>query len=267
MPNPVLSATALKDNYQRVKDNLAEAAIRSGRRPEDVLLVAVSKYASPDQLQRLVDMGQTDLGEGRVQQLAQRVPQMEEYLSRKKTLGGAMSRDDSHAAQSVRWHMVGHLQRNKVKQVAPLVSLIHSVDSLRLAEELHNFAARKDLTVDVLLQVNATGEASKSGVVPAAVLALAEQLDTMVHLRLRGLMTMAAYSDNPEEARPAFSRVAELFEDAKKEKIGGNHFTVLSMGMSGDYEVAVEEGSNLVRVGSAIFGDADGQDHDLDAPE
>ena len=245
----------LRETYRRVQDQIAEAAARSGRKAEDVIMVAVTKYASVDQIQRIVEMGQVDLGESRVQQLSQRVPQIEEFLARKKTLAGAVPRSAEPVPASVRWHMIGHLQRNKVKQVAPLVDLVHSVDSLRLAEELHNYAARKDMTLDVLLQVNTVGETSKSGVAAPAVLPLAEQMDTMVHLRLRGLMTMAPYSDDPEDARPIFARTAELFHDARSEKIGGDHFTVLSMGMSGDFSVAIEEGANVVRVGRALFGD------------
>ncbi|MEM6393389.1 MAG: YggS family pyridoxal phosphate-dependent enzyme [Planctomycetota bacterium] len=252
-PSP--DAMDLRDTYRRVSDQIAEAAIRSGRQPSDVLMVAVTKYASVDQIQRIVEMGHVDLGESRVQQLSQRVPQIDEFLARRKTLAGAIPKSSEAVPDRVRWHMIGHLQRNKVKQVSPLVDLIHSVDSLRLAEELHNYAARKDVILDVLLQVNASGEGSKSGVVAPAVLPLAEQLDTMVHLRLRGFMTMAPYSDNPEDARPTFARTADLFNDAKKAKLGGEHLTVLSMGMSGDFEVAIEEGANLVRVGRGLFGD------------
>ncbi len=247
----------LRDAYRRVCDTIADAAIRAGRRPADVIVVAVTKNASPDQIRQLVEMGHGDLGENRVQQLQQRVPQLNEFLSRKKTLAGAVPKQHELTADKVRWHMVGHLQRNKVKAVVPLVQLIHSVDSLRLAEELHAYGARTDRVIDVLVQVNASGEASKTGIAPPAVLHLAEQIDTMIHLRMRGLMTMAPYSDNPEDARPTFARTAELFHDLKSARIGGDACTVLSMGMSGDYEVAISEGANVLRIGRALFGETE----------
>jgi pyridoxal phosphate enzyme (YggS family) len=129
------------------------------------------------------------------------------------------------------------------------------VDSLRLAEELHNFGARTERTIEVLLQVNVSGEASKAGVAAPAVIHLAEQIDTMMHLKLRGLMTMAPAGENPEDSRPVFARTAELFHDVRSAKVGGPEFNLLSMGMTSDYEVAIEEGANLVRIGRAIFGD------------
>lgn len=220
-------------------------------------MVAVTKNASPDQIRTLVELGHTDLAENRVQQLTQRVAMLEEFLSRKRTLGGALdsTAEGSHdAPDQVRWHMVGHLQRNKAKQVIPLVTLIHSVDSLRLAEEIHQYGARTDRVVDVLIQVNTSGEASKYGITPPAVIHFAEQIDTMIHLRLRGLMTMAPHSENPEEARPVFARTAELFHELRRERVAGNDCNILSMGMSGDFEVAIEEGANVVRIGQSLFG-------------
>jgi PLP dependent protein len=201
-------------------------------------------------------MGHAELGESKVQQLAQRVAMLEEFLGRKKTLAGAAPKSSVDGLpEKVRWHMVGHLQRNKVKQTIPLVGLIHSVDSLRLAEEVHNYAARIDTVVDILIQVNTTGEPTKSGVAGPAVLHLAEQIDTMMHLRLRGLMTMGPNTDDPEDARPAFARTADIFSDIRKDKIGGPECNVLSMGMSSDLEVAIEEGANVLRIGKALFGE------------
>jgi pyridoxal phosphate enzyme (YggS family) len=153
--------------------------------------------------------------------------------------------------------MIGHLQRNKVKQVVPLVHLVHSVDSLRLAEELHGYGAKHDLDIDVLLQVNVSGEASKSGIVPPAVIHLLEQIDSMMHLRCRGLMTMAPHHEGPEACRTVFRRLRELFDEARDCEWVDDRFNVLSMGMSNDYEVAIEEGSNVVRVGRSLFGESD----------
>lgn len=250
-----MSPAQLREAYRQVTDRIADAAARSGRSAQDVVMVAVTKYATVDQIQQLLELGHTDLGESKVQQLTQRVAQIDEFLDRKRTLGNAAPKSKDLMPEEVRWHMIGHLQRNKVKQVVPLVSLIHSVDSLRLAEELHNYAARHDLTIDVLLQVNASGEGQKNGVACPAAFHLAESIDTMVHLRLRGLMTMAAKSDNPEDARPAFARTAEIFKDLRDAKVGGPTCNVLSMGMSHDFEVAIEEGANVVRIGSALFGE------------
>ena len=248
----------LKDAYRRVKDRIAEVAIASGRSAESVLMVAVTKTASPDQIRQLVENGHIDLGENRVQQLSQRVAALEEFLKRRRALGGTATRTGgagSEIPERVRWHMIGTLQRNKVKHVAPLVQLIHSVDSLRLAEELHTYAVRADMTIEILIQVNASGEASKHGVAAPAVVHLAEQIDSMVHLRLRGLMTMGPLSDKPEDSRPAFARTAELFHDIRDAGIARGDLTVLSMGMTNDYEVAIQEGGNLVRIGRALFGE------------
>jgi pyridoxal phosphate enzyme (YggS family) len=256
----LIGPTQLKDAYRRVRDRIHAAAERSGRRASDVQMVAVTKYAGPDQIRTLVEMGHAELGESKVQQLAQRVAMLEEFLGRKKTLAGAAPRASVDGLpEKVRWHMVGHLQRNKVKQVLPLVGLIHSVDSLRLAEEIHNYAARADVVTDILIQVNVTGEPTKSGVAGPAVIHLAEQIDTMMHLRLRGLMTMGPNTDNPEDARPAFARTAEILADIRKEKIGGNDCNILSMGMSDDLEIAIEEGANVLRIGRALFGEPQGE--------
>jgi pyridoxal phosphate enzyme (YggS family) len=151
--------------------------------------------------------------------------------------------------------MIGHLQRNKARKAIEFCRLIHSVDSLRLAEEIQQVAVKREQPVEVLVQVNCSGEESKFGCpVPAAV-HLAEQIDTMLYVRVRGLMTMAPYSTNPEDSRETFVRCRELFEEVKKTGVGEGKFNILSMGMSGDFEVAISEGANLVRVGSAIFGE------------
>ena len=195
----------LRDALAAVNDRIADAAARSGRSRDHVALIAVTKYASPDQIRQVVELGQADLGESRVQQLAQRVPQLREFLSRKKTLSGAGSKPDEQTPDAVRWHMIGQLQRNKVKQCVPHVDLIHSVDSLRLAEELHNYGAKTDTVIDVLIQVNATGGPGgpgKGGVAAPAVVHLIEQIDTMLHLRPRGLMTMAPFPRRGCRARP-----------------------------------------------------------------
>src|SRR5690606_15085360 len=185
------------------------------------------------------------------------VAMVEEFLARSRTLSAVhgLTAPNLPTADVVRWHMIGTLQRNKVRKIVESSRLIHSVDNLRLAEEIHAVAVRGERPVEVLLQVNCSGEPQKGGVAPAAAIALAEQIESMVNVRLRGLMTMAALSDNPEDSRPTFRRLRELFEEMEKCGFADGRFNILSMGMSNDYEVAIEEGSNLVRVGTAIFGE------------
>ena len=247
--------TQLKQSYEQVMARVAAAAERSGRKPQDVLVVAVTKYALPETIRAMIDLGHADFGESRVQQLAQRAPMLNEFLARKHTLAQTLSDGPITAPRHIRWHMIGHLQRNKVKQVGPYASLIHSVDSLRLAEELHAFGAKHDQVMDMLIQVNVADEQSKFGIAPPAVTHLAEQIDGMMHLRLRGMMMMAPKVEDPQNLRPLFQRTRELFDEVKTESFIGPEFNILSMGMTDDFEVAIEEGANVVRIGRAIFGD------------
>ncbi len=281
----------LEDRYAQVVERIAQGARRAGRNPADVLLVAVTKNAHSDQIRRLVEMGHRDLGENRVQQLLQHQAIAEEYVARLRvhstasrirrqdadSLFPARTRVDlspvkageatGDATSPVRWHMIGHLQRNKAKKIFDLVRLVHSVDSLRLAEELQGVAVRRDRTIEVLIEVNCSGEASKQGCPVPAAIPLAEQIETMVHVKVRGLMTMAPYSTNPEDARGTFARCRELFEEMRTRHLGEGKFNILSMGMSGDFEVAIEEGANIVRVGSAIFGQPLGVEQGPDEDE
>lgn len=244
---------ALKARYEAVKARIAGAAKRAGRLASDVVLVAVTKYAEPEQVRTLVQLGHRDFGENKVQNLIHQAGMVDEFLARQRlahSVAGARPE-----IEPVRWHMIGHLQRNKARKAIELCRLIHSVDSLRLAEEIQAIVAKRDHPVDVLVQVNCSGEASKFGCPLPAAMHLAEQIDTMLQVRVRGLMTMAPYSENPEDARLTFSRCRELFAEIRKTGISDGKFNILSMGMSGDFEVGIEEGSNLVRVGSAIFGE------------
>lgn len=238
-------------------ERIARAASASGRSSKDVILVAVTKYAEPEDIRALMELGHVDFGENRPQQLVQRASMASEWLERVRVLGQTAEAHPGHGldpARPPRWHMIGHLQRNKARKIVDLVRLIHSVDSLRLAEELQGVLRKTDRRLDVLLQVNISGEETKQGCLPPAVPAMVEQIDSMYSLRLRGLMTMAPYSENPEDARPHFARCRELFEEIRATGAGEGAFNLLSMGMSGDFEVAIEEGANIVRVGSAIFG-------------
>jgi pyridoxal phosphate enzyme (YggS family) len=250
------SPDTLASRYDAVRARIAAAAARAGRPPGDIVLVAVTKFAEPEQVRELIQLGHRDFGENRVQQLIQRAAQLEEYLSRQRVLPHARAAD---RVPEVRWHMIGHLQRNKARKAIEFSRLIHSVDSLRLAEEIQAAALKRDRPVDVLIQVNCSGEETKSGCpVPAAV-HLADQIDTMVSVRLRGLMTMAPLMDDPvaarEAARRTFARGREIFEDIRKTGVGEGRFDILSMGMSGDFEEAINEGANMVRIGTAIFGE------------
>jgi pyridoxal phosphate enzyme (YggS family) len=240
------NGTTLRQRFESVKDRIAASARRAGRRPEDVMLVVVSKSGSLDQVRELIQLGQVDFAENRVQQLLQRAAQVDEWRARRAELGGS--------APAVRWHMIGSLQRNKVKKTVEVTRLIHSVDSLRLAEEIQSVAARRESPVEVLVEVNVSGEASKHGVAAGAVRHLVAQVDTMVNVRPRGLMCMAPLEGGLDAARSTFERCRELYEDIRQSGAGGDRFDVLSMGMSGDFEVAVECGSNMVRVGGAVIG-------------
>jgi PLP dependent protein len=253
----------LEARYRGVMERVDAAARRSGRSPADVMVVAVSKYAGLDEVRELMRLGHQDFGESRAQQLVQRAAVVDEMLARRRQLP-ELRPGDASFPDSVRWHMIGHLQRNKVKKIAPVVRLLHSVDSLRLVEELHTFAMKKDLDIDVLVQVNCSEELQKYGCQVAAAQAMCEQIDATGHLHIRGLMTMAAQGETPDDSRPAFERCAELFDDIRTTGIGDGRFNILSMGMTDDFEVGIECGSNLVRIGSAIFGEHLPNDDDQD---
>jgi hypothetical protein len=237
------------DNYRKINENIAASAAKVRRQASDVTLVAVTKSASPEQIKQLIEAGHRDLAESRVQQLQQRAAQIAEWLARQT----GKTEKKLPSPEEIVWHMVGHLQRNKVKPVLGIASIIHSCDSLRLAEEVQAAAGKSEKTTRILLEVNVSGESSKYGVAVGAAVHLAEQIDTMEGVQIIGLMTMAPHSENPEKARPYFVRLREIFEEVKFKKIGGAHFQHLSMGMSGDYRVAVEEGATMVRVGTALF--------------
>jgi len=240
--------SVLAEKLDEVKDRIAAAATKAKRDPAEVTLVAVTKYAAPEQIREILQLGVQDLGESKVQQLIQRAAQLNEFVARRvaQGVGGVPDR--------IRWHMIGHLQRNKVKPVLPLVSAVHSVDSLRLAEEIETHCTKLDRRMPVMLQINASEENSKFGVAVGAAVHLAEQIDTMPHLQLIGLMTMAPLDANEAAIRQCFSRTREIFDELKWHKIGGTSLRHLSMGMSHDFELAIAEGATMVRIGSSLFG-------------
>ena len=242
----------LAENLKRINGNIQDACARSNRDPQDVTLVAVTKSVDVDIIRHLLELGQADLGESKVQDLAQRRARIQEYIQRRVELSNGIGDEEVTCPN---WHMIGHLQRNKVKQILPFVKLIHSVDSLRLAEEINTNAAKLGLAdkVEILLQVNTSQEKQKTGLAVGAVAALAEQIETLPNITIAGLMTMAPFTDDKDRCRFCFSRLYEIFVEMKGEGVLNPHFRHLSMGMSQDYEIAVEEGATLLRIGSALF--------------
>ncbi len=242
----------LEHNLNQVRENIAEASLRRGRNTSDVHLVAVTKSVDAVVIRALLELGHAEMGESRVQELLQRSAMIRESIQRRIVLPGFAP--ENKPTRPI-WHMIGHLQRNKVKQLLPIVKYIHSVDSLRLAEEINTAAARLGMNekVNIFLQVNTSKEPQKYGMAVGAVTAMAEQVVTLPNVQVVGLMTMAPLTQDPENCRFCFARLKELFEELRGEKICGPAFQHLSMGMSQDYEVAVEEGATMVRVGSALF--------------
>jgi len=251
----VAKRSPLAEKLGEIQDRIAAAASRAKREPGEVTLIAVTKTAAPEQIREILTLGVTDLGESRVQVLAQRGAQVKEFLQRRQ------GQADSIPPEKLRWHMIGHLQRNKVKAVLPIVYMIHSIDSLRLAEELDAQAAKAGRRLPVLMQLNASEESQKFGVAVGAAVHLAEQIDSMPNLQLSGLMTMGPLEASENKIRLAFARTREIFEEMRWHKIGGTNMRHLSMGMSNDFEIAIEEGATLVRIGTALFG-GKVQDHE-----
>lgn len=239
----------LQDNLKRVRHRMEEACARAGRSPNSVTLVVVTKSAGLDIIRQLVELGVADLGESRPQELSRRAAATSEWLGRQALSPASSLPPDA----GPRWHQVGHLQRNKVKLVLPWANLIHSVDTLRLAEEIDAQSGRAGRVTPVMLEVNASGEPNKHGVPVAATLHMAELLETLKNIRLCGLMTMAPLTDDESTIRTVFERLKELLDEARTEGIVGKQFTDLSMGMTNDFEYAIESGATHVRIGSAIF--------------
>jgi len=228
------NACRIRDNLARVRENIATAAARSGRKPEAVYLVGVTKYVEPDIARVLVEAGLTELGESRPQELWRKA--------------------EALADLKVHWHLIGHLQRNKVKKTTEVAAVIHSADSLRLLKEINSHTANNPLPVsDVLLEVNISGDAAKHALRQDEIEPMIPEITRLKHVAVLGLMTMAGLESGPDQARREFAALREL-----RDKLGLIHppnivLNELSMGMSGDYEVAIEEGATMVRVGSALF--------------
>ncbi len=223
----------IRDNVRHVQDQIAAAAARAGRKPEDITLVAVSKTHPPGDIEEAAAAGITHFGENRVQEADEKIPAV---------------------AAPVVWHLVGHLQSNKAARAVPLFSWIDSLDSVKIAEILDRHAANRPEPLDVLVQVNISGESTKSGVRFARVRELARYAAGLPNLRVRGIMTIGSLGVIPAVARMEFARMRELFEMLRADPAIDAPIDTLSMGMSGDYGAAVEEGATMVRIGSAVFG-------------
>ena len=233
----------IEDNLKVINDRIANACAKSGRYVEEIKLVIVTKSATPEQIKEVVRLGYTELGENRVQNLKKVAEEVAEFVAEMP----------ASKRKKINWHMIGHLQRNKVKQAMDTASLIHSVDTLRLAEEINSIAARTGNKAKILMEINAAEEVQKYGVPIGAAIHLAEQIETLPNVELCGLMAMGPLTENDEQIRLCFSRVRELFIEMRGERVVGKQFREISMGMSNDYHIAIEEGTTMLRIGSAIF--------------
>jgi len=229
-----MTGRVIAEHLQAVRERIAAAACACGRHPEEVRLVAVSKTRPAEDVRAAFQAGQRIFGENYVQELTAKAAAL---------------------LEPVEWHLIGHLQSNKVKYIAGLTTLIHSVDRLSLATEIDRQWGRLGRICDVLVQVNISGEATKSGTTEQDTLQLVRDIAALPHIRVRGLMTMPPFFDDPEAARPFFAGLRRLAERITAEAIPGVEMAELSMGMSGDFEAAIQEGATLVRVGTAIFGE------------
>ncbi len=223
----------IKENVAEVEARIQAACKRAGRRREEVTLIAVSKTKPVRDIYEVMETGIKDFGENKVQEMCDKMEMIQQPLN---------------------WHMIGHLQRNKVKYIVDKATLIHSVDSLRLAQQISQEAQKKSVESNILIEVNVAEEESKFGLSTAEVIQMVEEISKLPSVHIKGLMTVAPFTDNPEENRPYFRNLKQLAVDIAEKNIDNVTMSVLSMGMTGDYEVAIEEGATMVRVGTGIFG-------------
>lgn len=224
--------TDINNNLIEIKKRIEAAALKSGRNPKDIKLLAVSKTIAPKIIQQAIDLGLTELGENKVQEI--------------------MSKYD--LLPQAQWHLIGHLQTNKVKYIIDKVKLIHSVDSLKLAQEISKRAIQAGITMEVLVEINIGNEESKHGVSPDKAEALAVEISKLDNIKVKGLMTVAPFVENPEDNRKYFKQMYNLFIDISSKNYNNISMEYLSMGMTNDYEIAIEEGANIIRIGTGLFG-------------
>lgn len=224
----------IKENLSRIEEKLQESCVKAGRNREDITLINVSKTKPVELLLEAYACGTRDFGENKVQEILDKYDKL---------------------PNDVRWHMIGHLQRNKVKYIVDKVYMIHSVDSLRLAEEISKEAVKKQVEVKILIEVNVAEESTKFGITTEETIQLVRDVAKLPNISIEGLMTIAPFVENPEENRHYFAKLRELSVDITKKNIDNVSIGVLSMGMTGDYQVAIEEGATMIRVGTGIFGE------------
>lgn len=222
------------ENIKNIRENVAKTCFRVGRDPQSVELIAVSKTFGSEKILEGFSAGQVDFGENYVQELVEKKNKL--------------------IANPIRWHFIGHLQSNKVKYIADWIHLIHSVDSDGLAREINKRALQANRRIDVLIEVNTSEEATKFGVKPDKAIDLIRQVGELQNINLKGLMTIGPFTDNKNTSRSAFKILKSLFDTANRENVVRHPLTVLSMGMTHDYEIAIEEGATMIRIGTAIFG-------------
>lgn len=223
-------------SVEQIKEDIKQAAIKSGRDPEDIALIAVTKTRTIDEMKKAKALGLINFGENKVQELEKKFDEF---------------------GPGIKWHLIGHLQRNKVKNVIDKVTLIHSVDSLRLAKAINKEAANNNLIAQILVQVNIASEDTKFGLALNEVMPMLKEIASLQNIKVQGLMAMAPYTDQPEDSRQYFRALKKLSVDINREKIDNIDIKELSMGMTNDYIVAIEEGSTMIRVGTGIFGHRD----------
>ncbi len=224
----------LKENLQSVEENIKKACEKAGRKREDVTLIAVSKTKPVEMLQEIYDQNIRNFGENKVQEMCDKM----EVLPK-----------------DIKWHMIGHLQTNKIKYIIGKTELIHSVDSLHLAQEISKQAVKHDVQTDILIEINIANEQTKFGIDAGDTIQLVREIAVLPNIHIKGLMTIAPFVENPEDNRLYFRRIHQLSVDITKENIDNVSMDILSMGMTGDYMVAIEEGATMVRVGTGIFGE------------
>lgn len=224
----------IKENIISVKDRMARAAIKTGRNLEDITLVAVTKTVIPARIDEAIESGIRHIGENRVQEIRSKYP----YIKNR-----------------VKWHLIGSLQTNKVKYIIDKVDMIHSLDRLSLAKEIDKRASMKGIVLPVLIQINVSKESTKSGIYIEELDDFLDQIQQFEHIRVKGLMTIAPLLDNAEKTRPYFAKLKGIYEDIKLRQYSNVTMEYLSMGMTNDFEIAIEEGANIVRIGRAIFGE------------
>lgn len=224
----------LKENLTNVEENIQKACDKAGRDRSEVTLIAVSKTKPVEMLKEIYDEGIREFGENKVQEMCEKMELLPE---------------------DIKWNMIGHLQTNKVKYIIGKTSLIHSVDSLKLAEEIQKQAVKHDVIADILVEVNIANEESKFGISKDETIQMVKDIAKLDHLRIKGLMTIAPFVENPEDNRLYFREIKQLSVDINNQNIDNVSMDILSMGMTGDYMVAIEEGATMVRVGTGIFGE------------